>query len=353
MMEVDNLWPVCPEGTATSYALYAVIFALFLHICLVVRMRALERTNSMLASALAQLQEDHTTHHKSHDRFTTALAVKISGLREKLASLQKTHTQLDRYVRELLPPPLPTLCANAAGEGDLARLKELRDPIVYGTRAPWNEDCCTRAAYAKKDRIPLLEWLRDPATGGGVCPWNDQACNHAFGDTNVLEWLRDPATGGGVCPWNVQSVVRHSYDKDYATAKKVFDMLTPEERRTAWPADSYHAKMFEDLDYAKLTFGIDGYNHNLQPHWLYRTLQTITPDDVWAYLKSKGLPQLSEGNVTWVLDPTVPLNRAIDVLERLSPPSTYCKTKIMQSTRADLKAWFTSKYGPIAGLPAF
>jgi len=397
-MDTDAPWQSWPAGEAASYAPHAIVLALFLHLCLVARLRALERMHEQTTvrlqeahatlrrshervidtharelaklqqghitllgshnrvaadhtSELAQLQEKHTALQQSQDRIAVTHASELTRHREKLATHQESLTQLDRYTRELLPPPLSTLCANVAGEGDLERLKQLRDPAIYGTRTPWNEDCCTRAAYAKKDRIPLLEWLRDPDTGGGVCPWNESACGHALDDTDVLEWLRDPATGGGVCPWNVTNIVGNSYSRGYATAKKVFDLLTPEERCTAWPADAYHDKMFEDLDFAKLTFGIDGYNHNLSASILYNVLQKTVQfsrgpsDAVWDYIKGKGLPLMTDGHMSYVISTRVPLNRAIDILERLTPHSATCRSSIMRSSNEPLKAWFVSKYG--------
>jgi len=292
-MEAVAPWQSCSADAVADYAPHVIILALFLHLCLVARLRALERTHEQTtvqlqaahaklwrshsraidahaselaalqkahatlqdslvrvaadhASELAQLQEKHTALQQSQNRIAVTHASELTRHGEKLAALQVAHTQLDCYTRELLPPPLPTVCGDAAEAGDLERLKRLRDPANYGgTPAPWDEKCCTRAAIG--GHIDVLEWLRDPDTGGGVCPWHGYTLYQVIvkGHTDVFEWLRDPDTGGGVCPWDgyMKQVVSASYDRDYATAKRVFDLLTPEERRTAWPVGTHnHAK---------------------------------------------------------------------------------------------------------------
>jgi len=78
-------------------------------------------------------------------------------------------------------------CFNAAADGDLDLLKQLRED-----GCPWDKWTCANAAWA--GHLETLQWARKNG-----CPWNEETCTYAArnGHLKTLQWVRK-----NDCPWD-------------------------------------------------------------------------------------------------------------------------------------------------------
>lgn len=90
-----------------------------------------------------------------------------------------------------MPTEIKSACRFAAQNGDLEKLKQLREDGY-----PWDEWTC---AYAARDgHLEVLKWARsqDPP-----CPWDTWTCTYAATEAHfdIINWVRSQ---NPPCPWD-------------------------------------------------------------------------------------------------------------------------------------------------------